>query len=162
MIQLSVRFLSHVIMWPCCLFQIKPDFLSSLLGSSLLAATAAARTHIKTMQCQCEHAKRVGDTERDWAAPASTGLVLFFGLCSQILSSPKTLETESMWMHGFFLSIASDSVLGCWFTFFEESQPYASQTIHQQVLLPRSVKGPRLLGFFFLFSPWQHHHHWVI
>lgn len=68
--------LSHVIMWPCCLFPIKTDFfLKSLLGGSLLATTAAASTHMKTMSCQRKNTKR--ETEREMPVSASTRLVLF-------------------------------------------------------------------------------------
>lgn len=46
-------FPSHVVMWPCCLFEITTLFMhifclpQVLLGSSLVATTAAASTHIK-------------------------------------------------------------------------------------------------------------------
>lgn len=67
---ISVRFCHMSLCAPVVLF---PDrnrfflffFLTNLLGGSLLATTAAASTHIKTMPCQCRNTKSEAERERE-------------------------------------------------------------------------------------------------
>lgn len=97
-------------------------FSPNLLGSSLLATTAAASTHIKTTQCQSKQTKTEGERgwERELVGSARTRLVLFSTTKTVCKYSPNPytilLDTcVRMWMHEFCHPFPLNLFMGVYF-----------------------------------------------
>lgn len=160
---------------PVVCFPIKTDFFffTNLLGGCLLATTAAASTHIKTMPCQCRNTKRA--TEREWERERAGGFCQY--KTSTVLCPPQrryanntliytqdTTHRAALCPKGECMNsiIPSNCVYWCLFPcLLRAAATFFADNLSVSCTAKVRKKGPPLSKCS-LFSPWKHRQHWVI